>query len=57
MIENSQIDKMIISNTIPMKKDAGLISKKIEVISIGTLLAEVIRRIDMNVSLTEVIII
>ena len=53
-IDSSPIEKIFITNTIPRHPDNK--SDKIEVISVGTLLAEVIRRIDMNVSLTTVII-
>ena len=40
-IENSQIEKVVVSNTIPLKTE----SSKIEVISIARLIAEAIRRI------------
>jgi len=53
LIDKSEIDKIIITNSIPLAPEKK--SKKIEVLSVGTLLAEVIRRIDMNVSLTTVI--
>ena len=51
-INNSQLDKVIVTNTIPQKK--GEKCEKIEYISVGILIAEVIRRIENNESLSEI---
>jgi ribose-phosphate pyrophosphokinase len=51
-IDNSKIKKIIISNTVPINKDK--ISDKFIVLSSATLIAETIRRIFNNESLSEV---
>ena len=48
-IENGDIDELIVSNTIPLKKE----SPKIKVLSTGSLLGEVIRRINNNESVNS----
>lgn len=48
-IENSCLEKVIVTNSIPIKKT----TEKIEQISIGILIAEAIRRIQGNESLSE----
>ena len=51
-INNSQLDKVIVTNTIPQKKVEKC--EKIEYISVGIIIAEVIRRIENNESLSEI---
>ncbi len=48
-IENGELDELIVSNTIPLKKE----SPKIKVLSTGNLLGEVIRRINNNESVNS----
>ncbi len=48
-IENGDIDELVVSNTIPLKKE----SPKIKVLSTGSLLGEVIRRINNNESVNS----
>ncbi len=48
-IENGDIDELIVSNTIPLKKE----SSKIKVLSTAKLLGEVIRRINNNESVNS----
>ncbi len=48
-IENGAIDELVVSNTIPLKKE----SSKIKVLSIGNFLGEVIRRIYNNESVNS----
>jgi len=50
-INNSALDKVIVTNTLPYNK---LPSEKIEVLSVGTLIAEAIRRINNNESLSSI---
>ena len=51
-INNSVLDKVIVTNTIPFTQ--GDKTNKIIVLSVGTLLAECVRRISNNESLSEV---
>ena len=51
-IENSQISKLIVSNTIPHREEV-LNSNKIEVIDVSRLCAEAIKRNDVGTSLKE----
>jgi len=50
-IENSVIEKLIITDTIPLPE--GLDLKKIEVISVAPLIAEAIKRISENRSVSK----
>jgi ribose-phosphate pyrophosphokinase len=50
-INNSVLDKVIVTNSIPYRKAP---CDKIELLSIGTLIAEAIRRIHNNESLSEI---
>lgn len=50
-IEKSSLDKVIVTNTIPYTKEP---CNKIEILSVGTLIAEAIRRIHNNESLSEI---
>ncbi len=51
-IENSQIEKLIVTNTIPLKGIAKT-SRKIEVLSVASLLGEAIRRINKGQSVSS----
>ena len=51
-INNSVLDKVVITNTVPFKKEKE--THKIEILSIGVLLAEAIRRIHLNESISQV---
>ena len=48
-IENGDIDELIVTNTIPLSKE----SSKIKVLSAGSLLGEVIRRVNNNESVNS----
>ncbi len=48
-IENGEIDELIVTNTIPLKKELP----KIKVLSAGNLLGEVIRRVNNNESVNS----
>ncbi|MFW6307554.1 MAG: ribose-phosphate pyrophosphokinase, partial [Campylobacterales bacterium] len=48
-IEEGELDKLIVTNTLPLKKEC----KKIEVLSVAGLFAEVIRRIYHNESVNS----
>ena len=48
-IENGAIDELLVSNTIPLKKE----SSKIKVLNIGNFLGEAIRRIYNNESVNS----
>ena len=48
-IENGEIDELIVTNTIPLKKE----SSKIKVLNAGNLLGEVIRRVNNNESVNS----
>jgi len=50
-INNSVLDKVVVTNTIPYKKAP---CSKIEHLSVGVLIAEAIRRIHNNESLSEI---
>src|SRR5699024_9699953 len=50
-IENSEIEKFIITDTIPLPKEKKI--EKIEVVSVAPLFAEAIRRIYENASVSE----
>ncbi len=51
-INNSALDKVIVTNTIPFTQ--GDKTNKIIILSVGTILAECVRRITNNESLSEV---
>lgn len=51
-INNSVLEKVIVTNTIPFTQ--GDLTNKVVVLSVGTLLAECVRRITNNESLSEV---
>lgn len=50
-INKSCLDKVVVTNTIPYNKEP---CSKIEVLSVGTLIAESIRRINNNESLSQI---
>ena len=50
-IKKSRLDKVVVTNTVPFRGESV---DKIVILSVGTLIAESIRRITMNESLTEV---
>ena len=50
-INKSSLDKVIVTNTIPYTKEK---CDKVEILSVGTLIAEAIRRIQNNESLSEI---
>lgn len=50
-IKNSKLEKVVITNTIPLKDNS---SDKIVQLSVGMLIAEAIRRIHNNESLSEI---
>lgn len=50
-INKSSLDKVVVTNTIPYKKEP---CDKIEILSVGTLIAEAIRRIHNNESLSAI---
>ncbi len=54
-LENSQIKKLVITNSIPLS-GAALACKKIEVLSVGTLLAEAINRIHSEDSVSSLFV-
>ena len=51
-LENSSIDELVVTNSIPLSKDAKKCSK-IRVISIATIIAECITRLSNEESLSE----
>lgn len=51
-INRSKLDKVVVTNTIPFKQEGK--TEKIIVLSVGTLIAEAIRRMVSNESLSEV---
>ena len=51
-IENSEIEQLIITDSIPLKRD----SKKIKVLSVSELLAEAIKRIHNDQSVSELFV-
>ena len=53
-INNSKLDKVVVTNTIPFKHEGE--TDKIIILSIGTLLAEAIRRIVCHESLSDIFI-
>jgi ribose-phosphate pyrophosphokinase len=55
-IENSVLEKVIVTDTVPKKKDMEKYTKKIEYISVATLIAEAIRRIERNECMSELFI-
>ena len=52
-IYSSVIDEVVVTDTIPLS-DEGKLVKKIRVISVATILAETIRRIDGGMSVSEI---
>jgi ribose-phosphate pyrophosphokinase len=52
-VEQSKLEKLVVSNTIPLgnKKNS-----KIEILSVGKLLAEAIKRINLNTSVSELFV-
>ncbi|MCX7911207.1 MAG: ribose-phosphate diphosphokinase, partial [Endomicrobia bacterium] len=52
-IENSFVEKLLVTNTIPLGSKKN---EKIEVLSVGKLLAEAIRRIHLNTSVSELFV-
>ena len=54
-IEKSQLDEIVVSNTIPISKKAAN-SKKIRQIDISEMMAEAIRRVNSSASLSELYI-
>jgi len=54
-IENAPIDKLIVTNTIPLK-DAGAASEKIVVLSVARLLAQAIRSIHEETSVSKLFV-
>nr|HOP41662.1 ribose-phosphate diphosphokinase [Geobacteraceae bacterium] len=54
-IENSEIEEMVITDTIPLNETAAQ-SRKIKVISVAGLLAEAIRRIHRNESVSSLFV-
>ena len=55
-IEKSVLEKVIVTDTIPKKNDMEKFTKKIEYISVATLIAEAIRRIEKNECMSELFI-
>ena len=55
-ISKSCLEKVVVTNTIPMKKGEDLKTEKIVQLSVGVLIAEAIRRIHNNESLSEIFI-
>jgi ribose-phosphate pyrophosphokinase len=55
-IEKSVLEKVIVTDTIPRNPDMEKYTKKIEYISIATLIAEAIRRIEKNECMSEIFI-
>jgi ribose-phosphate pyrophosphokinase len=53
-IDKSCLEKVVVTNTIPLKKDESIKTDKIVQLSVGVLIAEAIRRIHLNESLSEV---
>lgn len=54
-IENSCLERVVVTNTIPMKTpNIGVKTDKIVQLSVGVLIAEAIRRIQRNESLSEI---
>lgn len=51
LIKNSEISKVITTNTIPVSKEKR--NEKIEVLSVASLLGEAIRRIHLNLSVSK----
>jgi len=52
-LENSEIDKLIVTDTIPLQKN----SDKIHIISVASLFADVIRRLESHKSISSKFII
>lgn len=50
-ITKSELDKVVVTNTIPYNKEP---CDKLQILSVGTLIAEAIRRIHNNESLSEI---
>lgn len=50
-IQKSELDKVVVTNTIPYNKEN---CDKLQILSVGTLIAEAIRRIHNNESLSEI---
>ncbi|MCL4370536.1 MAG: ribose-phosphate diphosphokinase, partial [Chloroflexi bacterium] len=50
-IEQSPIKQVVVSNTIPLERETG--SRKLEVLSVGPLIAESILRIHKDISLSS----
>ena len=55
-IEKSVLEKVIVTDTIPKRDDMEKYTKKIEYISVATLIAEAIRRIERNECMSEIYI-
>lgn len=53
-INKSKLDKVVVTNTIPFRHEGK--SDKIVILSVGTLIAEAIRRIVCNESLSEIFV-
>jgi ribose-phosphate pyrophosphokinase len=51
-INKSKLDKVVVTNTIPFKHEGK--TDKIVILSVGTLIAEAIRRIVLNESLSQI---
>jgi ribose-phosphate pyrophosphokinase len=52
-VEQSKLEKLVVSNTIPLGNKKN---DKIEVLSVGKLLAEAIKRINLNTSISELFV-
>jgi ribose-phosphate pyrophosphokinase len=52
-VEQSKLEKLVVSNTIPLRNKKN---SKIEVLSVGKLLAEAIKRINLNTSVSELFV-